>query len=149
MPYVQSRLPTIGRTLADALLAALMARPGAALLTTPTAHLYTAGPQLGPDVVPGDFTEATFAGYADITITAMLGPINSGEDVVALHVQVDFVGGAVVPPGETIMGYWIDNGSTTLYLAEEFQTPIPIAQVGDFLSIDVQFGQPTLLDLQG
>jgi len=147
VPYIQSRLPTVGRVLADALLASLMARPAGALLTTPTVHLFTAGPELSADTVPGDFTEATFVGYSDATITAMLGPINSGENTVSLHVQADFLAGAVVAPGQTILGYWIDNASTTLYLAEYFAAPVPIATLGDYISLDVQFGQPTLIDL--
>jgi hypothetical protein len=59
-----------------------------------------------------------------------------------VHNEVDFLGGAVVPPGETILGYWIDEAAaagTTLYLAEYFATPIGIALPGDYVSLDVLF----------
>jgi hypothetical protein len=144
MPFIQSQVQTIGRPLADAMLAALSARPASALLTTPTVHLFTAGPStITPLNLPADFTEATFAGYAAATLTLpLLGPINlPNGDGFGVHNEVDFLGGAVVSPGETILGYWIDDGATAvLYYAELFAVPVPIVNPGDFISLDVVYG---------
>jgi hypothetical protein len=143
MPFIRTSVLTMGKPLVDALLGALSARPAGALLTTPTVHLFTAGPtQILPTSLPADFTEATFAGYVDKTLTLpLLGPINldlgDGEGV---HNEVDFLAGAVVAPGQDILGYWIDDGATAvLYGAEIFPTPISIVNPGDYVSLDVIF----------
>jgi len=144
MPFVQSTNPVFARNVADAMLDALSARPALALLVTPFVHLFTAGPAtITPDFVPGDFTEATFTGYAPIALALpLVGPINADADHDGVHNEADFLGGAVVPPGEVIAGYWIDDNATTpttQYMAETFVTPIPIATVGDYISLDVIF----------
>lgn len=144
MPQVQSKAPVYARALTDALLDALSARPAAALLVTPFVHLFTNGPPtILPTSVPGDFTEATFVGYAAVALTLpLLGSIQIDPDDLAQHNEVDFIGGAVVPPGEVILGYWIDEAAaagTVLYMAEIFQAPIPIAVLGNYISLDVAF----------
>lgn len=144
MPQVQSLNPVLARDVVSDLLAALSARPAAALLVTPFVHLFTAGPSpITPDSVPGDFTEATFTGYAPIALTLpLLGPVNADANDLGVHNEADFLAGAVIPPGETIMGYWVDeaaSGGTVLYMAEDFDTPIPIASIGDYISLDVLF----------
>jgi hypothetical protein len=143
--FVQTQTQTLGLALSEALVSALSARPAAALLVTPTIHLFTAGPsQIVPSNVTGDFTEATFAGYAAQVLTLPLtGPINlPGVPGVGAFNAVNFVGGAVVSPGQVILGYWIDTGSAGQILAAEvFSTPIPIANPGDFISLDMIFGQ--------
>lgn len=142
VPFLQSEVQTLRQTLADNLLGALSARPAAALLVTPTVHLFTAGPApVTPFNVPGDFTEATFAGYTAVVLTLpLLGPVNlpSGDGVGA-HQEADFLAGAIVLPGETILGYWIDDGATAMYYSEIFATPVPFVFPGDFLSLDVIF----------
>lgn len=134
--------------LAKAILATLSARPAAALLTTPTCHLFTSGPTpITSAAVTTDFVEATFHGYAAVVLGAFLGPITlpNGEGW-GVHVEADFLATSPFsPPGENIQGYWIDDGATTLYYAERFPTPIPISAVGDFISLDVIWGQPTAL----
>jgi len=136
----------MARTLANALLAALSARPAAALLVTPFVHLYTAGPSpIGPDNLPADFTEATFVGYAAIALPLpLLGPINPSANQVAVHEEVNFLGGAVVLPGEVILGYWVSDqagGAGSLYMVEAFETPVPIVSPGDFVSLDDLYAQ--------
>jgi hypothetical protein len=144
MPFKVSEFQTIGRPLAAALLAALSARPGAALLVTPTVHLFTAGPApISPLNLPADFTEATFVGYAAQVITLPLtGVVNLPQgDGLGVLATVNFLAGAVVSPGENILGYWVDDGATAvLYYAEIFSAPIPIVNVGDFIQIDVMWG---------
>ena len=147
MPFVQSQNPVYARNCLDALLAALSARPAGAGLVTPFVHLFTSGPGvLTQDFTPADFTEATFAGYSPAALALpLVGPINADADHSGVHNEVDFLGGSVVPPGENIAGYWIDDNATTpttQYLAEIFPVPIPIAVVGDYISLDVVFALP-------
>lgn len=144
MPFIQSANITLGRALAGNLLGALSARPAAALLVTPFVHLYTAGPApITPDSVPADFTEATFVGYAAIALPLpLLGPINLAFSDLGVHEEVDFLAGAVVAPGENILGYWVDEAAAAgvvMYMAETFTTPVPIAIAGDFVSLDDTF----------
>ena len=143
--FLTSVQPYPNRVLLDALLAALMTRPAGALLSTPTVHLYTAATaNPNPNSAVANFTEATFAGYSSVAIAALLGPINlpSGNGR-GVHAEADFVAGAIVTPGQTCLGYWIDDGAATLYLAEAFATPVTFANPGDFLSLDVIFGEIT------
>jgi len=139
--FVQSHNVVVGRPLAAALLSALNVAPGAALLVTPFIHLFTAGPlPITPLSVPADFTEATFVGYAaQAWNLPLLGPINVNEAILALHNEENFLAGAVVPPGEMIAGYWIDEaaaGGLVMYFGEAFTAPVPIAALGDFISLD-------------
>lgn len=139
--FVQSQTPMRTNVLLDALLAALSARPAAALLAAPNVHLYTAvTPALSPTSAVGDFTECTFAGYATAAAPAMIGPVNTANRTRAVHGQVDFTGGAIVAPGETAIGYYVtDTTDAILYMAEEFAQPIPFVNPGDTLSLDVIF----------
>jgi len=138
MPFIQSAQPVIAQNLLDSILAALMVNPAAALLTTPEVHLFTAGPTpILPTQVPGDFTEATFVGYASVVIAALPGPINLPSTLGrGRHQNIDFLGGAVVAPGEQILGYWVDDGAAAFYWGEIFPAPIPIVNPGDFISLD-------------
>jgi hypothetical protein len=149
MPFITSVNPVMGVGLAEALLSTLSARPAAALLATPTLHLYTSGPTpITPQSVPGDFTEATFTGYAAVTLGTFLGPIIlPGTEGYGLHVEGDYLAGAVTPPGQNIAGYWVDNGAGTFYYGETFAVPIPLAHAGDFISLDVIWGQPVYLQV--
>lgn len=142
MPFVVTQEMTWANAVLDSMLEALTTRPAGALLTTPTVHLFTAGPQpISGTSVPGDFTEATFSGYAAVTLSGFLGPINlPSNDGRGVHQEADFLAGAGAgPPGQSILGYWLDNGSTTFYGGETFQTPVQIVNPGDFLSLDVVF----------
>jgi len=153
MPQVQTKNPVMARTLVEQLLDALSARPAAALLVTPFVHLFTAGPNpVSPDSLPADFTEATFVGYAAVALPLpLLGSIQIDPDNMAQHNEVDFLAGAVVAPGETILGYWIDEAAAAgvvLYMGEYFETPIPIANPGDYVSLDVAFPSALQFALQ-
>jgi hypothetical protein len=124
---------------------ALSARPAAALLVTPFVKLFTStSANPSPLSVPGDFTEATFVGYAGQAMTLpLLGPANLIPNTIGGHREVDFLAGAVVAPGENILGYYVvdDNAAPTrVYLSELFQAPIPIINPGDTISLDVIFG---------
>lgn len=147
MFYVTRSL-TLSRTVGAALLAALLARPAAALLTTPTVHLFTGTPTLNPDSVPAAFTEPTFHGYAAVVISALLGPVNLDSNTIGVHQEVDFLattGGAI---SDNVTGYYITSGDgTVFYGGETFPTAFGFAIPGDFLSLDVVFPLPLLLDV--
>ena len=139
---VASIQPVYNRSLIAALLSALETVPGAALLTTPKVHLFTAGPTpITPNSTVANFTEATFAGYASISLPTLSALINLpnntayGEDA-----QVQWIASTITGGGQTILGYWVDNGTSTLYLAEYFPTPIPISIIGDNINLQVVFG---------
>lgn len=143
MSAVQSKNPVIARNLVDELLSTLSTRPLAAWLALVKVHLFTAGPaNITPTSAVADFTEATFAGYASQTITLPFsGPVQVDAQNRAVFADANFIGGAVVLPGEVIQGYWVDNddGSLPPYfiLGEIFETPIPIAVPGDFILLDL------------
>lgn len=143
MSFRRSLNPVVRRTLANALLGALSAVPAAALLDTPTVHLYTNDLDPTPDTVVGDFEEAAFAGYAADALPALIGPVRLSDNAQGVHGEVDFLAGAVVAPGEVIQGYYVtDDTGATLYMSEKFAEPVPIAEAGDFLSLDVIFPEP-------
>lgn len=140
--FAQSQAPTLMNTLVAALLACLSTRPAAALLTTPTLHLFTAiTGSINPNSTVSQFTEADFIGYAAVTLDSFSGPVNlpAGNGQGLFGEGLFIAGSGIVYPGQSILGYWIDDASTTLYLAEQFATPIPIVRPGDFLDLDAFF----------
>jgi hypothetical protein len=142
--YAQSIQPTLGQVaVLEALLACLMTRPAAALLTTPTVHLFTSGPApVTPQATVASFTEASFTGYAAVVLASLLGPVNSPSGTCeAVFNNAVFIAGAL-STGQNILGYWVDNGSTVFYLGEYFPAPIAIAHPGDFIDLAVMVGAP-------
>lgn len=140
--FEESKNPRTLGTLVLRYLAALKARPAAELVTTPTVHLYTAGPSPIPfDPTAADFTEATFSGYAAVALTLSTPNILlPSQDGMGKFGNVSFVAdAAITPPGETIIGYFVDDGAGMMYLAEEFDSPVQIANFGDFLDLQVVF----------
>lgn len=124
---------------------ALSVNPAAALLITPHVKLFTAvvnNPS--PQSVLADFTEATFVGYATKVLTLpLVGPSNMAPNILGAHREVDWLAGAVVAPGELILGYYVTDAlgaGTRVYMSELFQAPIPIINPGDEISLDVIFG---------
>ncbi len=138
----QSIQPTIAESVVAAMVAALKTVPGGALLTTPTVHLFTAvAGSLSPTMLTTAFTEATFAGYAAATPT-LEGPLNlNNNNGLAEGQLATFVASSgITTPGQNTLGYWVDNGSTTFYMAELFPTPIVFVNPYDFLDLSVLFG---------
>jgi hypothetical protein len=148
--FVTSIAPTWNYVLAENLLLALMARPGAALMATPTVHLFTAvSAPISPTITTSAFTEASFTGYAAVVLSSLDGPVNlPPANVIGSYQTSNFIAGSVTSPGQTILGYWVDNGAATMYLAELFAAPIPIARLGDFISLDVIWGNSLNTQLQ-
>lgn len=144
MAFAQSKLPWYQTALTDAFLAALATRPAAALLTTPTLHLYSAvAGVLSPSKAVGDFTECTFNGYSAVVLAATSGPVNlpagggKGNYVNGLFTA----GSGITLPGQAALGYWVDDGVSTVFLCEAFPTQINFVYPGDFLDMAVFWGQ--------
>jgi hypothetical protein len=139
--FAQSLNPTIAASLLAGMLAAMLTRPGAALMSALKVHLYTAGPSpIKPIQAPTDFTEATFTGYAAVTLAALSGPIITPRGTCeALFGNASFVATGATP-ANTILGYWLDDGSTNFFAGEAFPTPIPIAAIGNFIDLAVILG---------
>jgi hypothetical protein len=145
MPFVQSKNLVILPDVADDLLATLSAVPGAALFDAPEIILFTNAIQFTTETELADLTLATFTGYAPDALGTLLGPGLLANGNRFLHAQVDFVGGAIVAPGETVYGYAITNGAgNVLYAGETFETPVPFINPGDYLSLDVVLAMPSI-----
>lgn len=129
-------LPVSTRALQLEVLTALKATGSP--LHAPTLVLFTASPPLNVDTKLSDLTLATFTGYAAVTALAFGTPyidVNGMSVIVAP--SEDFISTADTP-SETITGWaLVDSGLTTLYYAEVLDTPVPITQAGDGLTVDV------------
>lgn len=145
MPFTQAANPVAKAVLLDALLAALAARPAAALLAAPNVHLYVNNIAFAAGTAISDLTEATFAGYAAAVLPTLVGPIALPNGALGLHAAVDYVATSVVSPGQVVYGYYVtDTTNAILYWGEKLATPIPIANIGDFVSLEVIFPEETL-----
>lgn len=138
--FEESKLPVISEQLMTTFMTYLTSVAGGAVLGNLGIHLFTAGPlPLLPSAVKTDFTEATFTGYGALGIAT--GPIinlpsgdgqgRSGTGMFACTAD----GG----PSENILGYYILDTVADLAFSEYFETPIPIINAGDFISLTVVF----------
>jgi hypothetical protein len=105
-------------------------------------HLYTAivnPPSNGSILV--DFTEATFTGYSDATVTAWGGPfLDSGQQGVLTSGSGLFPG-PTAGSGQTILGVFITDGASAVLLAVgPFESPVPLNIPTDFLIVNIQIG---------
>lgn len=127
---------TYSKALIQALLGCFMTRPAAALLTTPHVHLYTAiAHPLSQNSAVADFTEATFTGYSAYTVLSFSGPVFLDDGTGwAMIANPLYIAGALTT-GQMIVGYWIDDGATTFYGGEQFASPIPINNPGDYIDL--------------
>jgi len=140
---------TWAQDVVEDLLGALSAAPGAALLTTPKAHLYINDKTPTPADVPGDYTEATFTGYAADALGTLLGPVNLLTNVVGMHCEVDFLAGVVTPPGELCIGVYLTDTTGAIYYGGwRFPDPVNFAQAGDALSLDIVLPLPLVQQAQ-
>lgn len=138
--FRRSANPMMTRFFLNAMLANLDSVAGVqGLLNTSEIGLFTNAFDPSPDTVVGDLTEATFAGYAVVASTVWAAPGNVGSVGKMIHFEANFIAGAIVPPGETVTGYFVreTGGAGELYIAERFVTPAAFALPTDFLSLDV------------
>jgi len=144
MSWRRSEALILGRaTIGDILDAIVTAAPLATILDGGVLRLFTNNPVIDPDFDPANFVEATFVGYAAETplVFSAVGNVDPVGRLV--HVEANFVAGAIVAPGETVLGYWCENaGGTQLFFAEKFATPVQFVNNGDFLSLDVVLELP-------
>lgn len=134
---------TWARTLVNAVLACLGTRPAAALLSTPTIVLYSAGPAPTPDSAVADFTTVT-ASAVTATAVTLTGAVNLSGDVQAMIGHVDFLSTTTgTYTADTAEGYIMTNGTTTYYGGEQFAAPVNFGANGDNLSLDVIIPLPT------
>jgi len=101
-------------------------------------HLYTNIFSPTPQMVIGDFTEATFGGYATVVAVVWLGPVNLTPTKYGMQVTVNFLATDPIGASENVTGYFLtDSVGTEIRAAEEFDTVVPFAEGGDFLSLDL------------
>jgi len=132
--------PTFERGMLAALLAAIDAAApgGAGILDAATIGLYTNAFDPHPDMVIGDFTAATFGGYAADASLALAGPFNMGEDGLAMTQSYYFAATDPIGTPETVMGYYIGTAAfADIICAERFADPVPFAVALDFLSLEL------------
>ena len=135
-----SLLPTWRKAILDEMLAALSTRPAGALLTTPQVHLLGSAIVFNESTPIATFTaaESAFSGYTAIALPTLVGPINPNLQSTGLTADVTFIGASPLTTPGTIYGYWIDhNTGAEWVLAENLPTPVPIANPGDFLTLNL------------
>jgi len=129
-------------TIGDILDAIATAAPLNEILNGAELRLYTNAFDPNPDMVPGDFTDATFAGYALVTPLVWSAPVNIDPVGRLVHVEGNFVAGAIAAP-ELVEGYVITTAAkAAVLLAERFVDPVNFVVNGDFLSLDVVLQLP-------
>jgi len=101
-------------------------------------HLATAGPPGGPTEVLGDFTEATFTGYAAATLT-WSGPYYGADGAPqAVSQLASFI--ATAAASETITDWYITDGAGTALLASgHLENPVVIDRDGAGMSLSVAY----------
>jgi len=102
-------------------------------LTGAEIQLYVNDVTPGPSSVLADFTEATFTGYAPVTVTPPGDP-----DIVGTKIQIPlnqgfFQATADMTPIQTAYGYLVVDGSDLL-AAGRFDEAVDFATAGDYAS---------------
>lgn len=85
-----------------------------------------------------DMTVATFSGYANKTVAALLPAYiepAGGASAQVATVQWDHNGGAT---SNIIYGFSLENAGGDLILAGRFENPIPMASLGDSIPLDTK-----------
>lgn len=119
---------------------------GGAACTAPKVHLFTAGPGvILPTWRHTDFTEATYTGYpaGGLTMTSLV-PVNlpSGLGRGLINPSLFIPTAAPASPGISILGYWADDVTAGPLVAELFQVPVSLVNLGDYLDLELLIGNP-------
>jgi hypothetical protein len=145
MSYRKSVQPIVYPAVADALMAALSARPAAALMAAPNVHLFGNDFTPSPFSVLANFTDVTFTGGAAVAQGTLLGPVWLDNIIRGMLVNTTFTCTVTPSPGQTIFGYYLtDAANALLWVAERFADPVPINTAGDFLSLDYVWAEPLI-----
>jgi hypothetical protein len=124
-------------TIGDILDAIATAAPLAEILDGAELRLFQNAFVPNPDMVPTDFTDATFVGYALHTPVVWSAVGNVDPYGRAVHGEGNFVAGAIVA-AQLIYGYVLTTAAKAAVLcAEQFVTPVNFVNPGDFLELDV------------
>jgi hypothetical protein len=98
--------------------------------------LFTNTPTITRNTVLADLTEATFVGYAQVTLTtfgaAFLDPSGNYADIVAPLAQFTMTATTTL---QTITGYFLLDKDGIYVGAELLPAPIPLTSVGQTISI--------------
>jgi hypothetical protein len=137
--FYQSKAPVLTQAFVDTIIAAFVTVPGGALVLTPKARLYNAGPAPSPGMNAGLFTECVFTGYVAtaITLSAPVSLSPAVEAAIANAVFIAVAGSPYVP--DVALGYFVTDGTDTLIMAEAFPNPISFPAPGAFLDLSVSF----------
>jgi hypothetical protein len=137
--FYQSQTPVLTQAFVDTILAAFVTVPGGALVLTPKARLYNAGPTPSPQVIASAYTECLFSGYAatSITLSAPVSLSAQVEGVIANATFIATTGSPYVP--DTALGYFITDATDTLIMVEAFPAPLAFSAPGGFLDLAVVF----------
>lgn len=105
---------------------------------TVSVHLFKNDLTPGPDVVPGDFTEADFTGYgADTVLFTGTTWDDDNQNAVLSFDSAHFqASGSIIT--NTIYGYWVETTATELpgvLIWERFDPPIAIASAADAIDV--------------
>lgn len=102
--------------------------------------LYTNNVVLSRLTVKTALVEATFDGYAKATIAALLAvyinPAGGGIAQVP-KTQFDYGPAGSPPVTETVTGWWIEDAAGNLIICGSFDSPVPMAVVGNSCIVDV------------
>jgi hypothetical protein len=108
------------------------------ILLNPKIHLFTAvaGP-ITPTLTPGSFTEATFPGYAFAPVSPIAYPVNLGANngLAVAYETIFSASSSITSPGQSIAGYWMDDGATHVYVAELFPQAVNFVYPYDWLAL--------------
>lgn len=114
---------------------------GDGLLFEVSVGLYTAGPALTPIMQIGDFTPATFTGYAPLTAqTFGVAYLNTAGELQLTSPTLQWIATAVPAP-ETLIGYyvWREGTPDVLLFADNFSSGILIDEPGDGVAFVCNF----------
>lgn len=110
-----------------------------------TVHLYTNDYTPTPQSVVGDFTEATFTGYAAVAVAGWTANRLEASGAVSTDATnvIPFVGPGDAT-GQSIMGYFVKSagGGTPYLYAVKFAAPVPLNSPADVLALVATFRIP-------
>lgn len=143
MPVYITKQITWSAAAVQAMLLANKTLPGAALIAPGYMGLFKNDFTPTPLSVAGDLTPADFSGYS-LSLTVVQPPHNLTPQRAACQMQQSFIATTASPfVPNTCYGYYIaDVTGAILYASERFDVPIPIASVGDFISVNALLALP-------
>lgn len=89
--------------------------------------------------VVGDLTVATYSGYAEKVVAALLAAYidpAGGASAQIATLQFDHSGGGVA---NMIYGFWVQTTGGALIMVGRFEEPIPMVVLGDAIPLDIKF----------